>query len=190
MHGVELAVDPHREEHVGGTALLVECVGEGAEVFDPVDRNAWRFAESGDHRERGALVVGDLADQPVGADPEHVTVEHDHLAVEILERAETEVTVLAHHADRHRTLVHALDQRAGGRHLVERVVLDPEVLGQGTLDEVVDRCAAAERLLLQRGEHRRVDAGTQLGHPGNVAVPPSPLEKSRRRGNRAATPTV
>ena len=86
---------------------------------------------------------------------EHVAVEHHHLAVEILEGAEAEVAVLAHHAHRHRALVHALHQRAGGRHLVQRVVLDAEVLGQRALDQVVARRAAAA------GRARRARSSTR-----------------------------
>jgi hypothetical protein len=49
------------------------------------------------------------------------------------------------------------------------VVLDAEELRERAFDEVVDRRAAGASLVAERGEHRGVDAGLQLGHPENVA---------------------
>ena len=166
----------------------VDCGGEGGETVDRVDDHRIGVAEAGDHRERCGRVVGHLVHLAVRRDAEHVTVEHHHLAVEILERTETEVAVLAHDTDRHRTLVHALHQRARGRHLVERVVLDPEVLGERPLDQVVTRRAAAARQLVERGRargRRRVHAARASGQRSGRR-----MRKSPNPGNRAPAAPV
>ena len=182
VHRVEPAVDSHREKQVRRLAQAVEHAGQRGEAVDVHDVHRWRIAEPGDHRERRPQVVVDFTDLAIGTDPEHVTFEHDHLAVEILERAQSEVAVLADDADRHRPLVHTFHQRTRSRHLVERVVLDSEELGQRALDEMIDRSAAAATACSwSRVEDRRVDAGTQLRHAGNVAA-----EKFRVAGNRRA----
>ena len=114
-------------------------------------------------------VVRHFLDDAVGVDAEYVPLEDHHLAVEILEGSQPEVAVFAYDADRHRALVHALDERACGRHLVQRVPLDPEELRERALDQMIDGCAASARLFVQRVEHLGVDSGAELGHPGNVA---------------------
>ena len=158
--------------------MRVDRVGERGEVVDRVERDRVGIAEAGDHRERRGRVVGHLVHVAARRHPEHVAVEDHHLAVEILEGAEAEVAVLAHHAHRHRTLVHALHQRARGRHLVQRVVLHAEVLGQRALHQVVARRAAAARQFVERVEDAAVDAGVQLGHDGQRTWP------DRRRNPR------
>ena len=76
-----------------------------------------------------------------------------------------------------------LNQRTCGRDLVQRVVLDAEELRERALDEVVDRRTAGVGLVVERGEHRGVDAGVQLGHPGNVAAA-APARCDLRQPNR------
>ncbi len=150
-------------------------------------RSAGRVPEAGDDGKRRRRVVRHLLHHAVGRDAEHVPFEDHHLAVEVLEGSQSEVAVFAHDPDRHRALVDALHERAGGRHLVERVPLDPEELRQRALDQVINGCAAAARLLVQRGEHPGVDSGVELRHLGNVAGPPTFPAPS---GNSTSSPFV
>ena len=72
----------------------------------------------------------------------------------------------------HQLQIDAFDQGTRGRHLIERVVLDAEVLGERALHEMVERRTAAARERFELAQHASIDAGAQFRHPGNVVARP------------------
>ena len=98
----------------------------------------------------------------VGADPVEVAVERDQLAVEAFEGAEAEVAVLAQRPDAHRAFVDPFDERAHGRHLEDRLVLDVEELRERGRDEVAHRLTRLGAALLERVPEPGGDAAAQL----------------------------
>jgi hypothetical protein len=95
-----------------------------------------------------------------------MTVEHDHLAVEPMKRAQPEVAVLAKLADRHLATVQPFDQRSGCGHLEQRPVLHLEVIGQGRPDEVINRFTTLPAAVLDRLVQGPRDPASQRGCGG------------------------
>ena len=120
----------------------------------------------GDHRVGAQHVVVDGMQRAVAADPEELAVERDHLAVEPFEGPEPEVAVLAQRADPDRAFVDPFDERAHGRDLEDRLVLDVEELGECGGDEVAHRLAGLGAALLERLPEPLGDAAPELvaGH--------------------------
>jgi hypothetical protein len=118
-----------------------------------VDRNGLVGREGGDDRERRALVVVRAFDRSVRVRPPHRAVDHDHLAVERVERAEPEVAVAAQLADRQVAVVGAVEQglqRRGLERDVRRVLLRRQR-------------RVAQRLQVQDGDEPRVDRHASAG---------------------------
>ena len=134
------------------------------QVGDGPDVGAVGGVEAGHDGEGRARAVVDHAHRPVGADAVGHAVEHDHLAVEVLEGAEAEVAVLAHHPHRDGPLVQALDQGAGRRDLVERVRLDAEQVAQGPVHEHGHRRPAGPGVPAQRLPDAVIEVDAQFRH--------------------------
>jgi hypothetical protein len=79
--------------------------------------------EAGDDGERRALARVDPVDSPVDVGAEELAVERDHLAVEVVERAETEVAVLAQLGEGEVAVEGAVEQGPDRRRLEEDVRL-------------------------------------------------------------------
>src|ERR1700724_2539792 len=62
-------------------------------------------------------------------------VDHYHLAVQIGEGAEPEITVFQNRADAHLSVIDSCDQGARGRDLEQRMRRCAEILGQGSRDD-------------------------------------------------------
>ena len=156
-HAVEVAVDPDRVEQVLRRPQTIELrlqVGQTGAVAE-LHRRA--RVELGDHGVRAADLVVDLVHGAIRADLEDPAVEHDHLAVEPVERPQPEVPVLFERAHGDVAPVHPLHQRPGGRDLEERAGADLEIVRQGGGHDLVDRLARRAMACLERLPHRGRD---------------------------------
>jgi hypothetical protein len=91
-------------------------------------------------------------------------VEGNHLAIESLEGAEAEITVIPELADGDRALVDPLDQRPRGRDLEQRRVIQPQRIRQRPRDEMTQRLSrrlAARHHGVQQG---LIDLDAQCRH--------------------------
>src|SRR5260221_8782 len=122
--------------------------------------------EARDHGEGAEDLVADAMDGAVAAHLKAGARDDDHLAIEILEGAETKIAVLAQRADPHRPLIDALYQGGGGRDLKERAMLDLKMLGERRGDDMPDRIAARLGARLQRLPETVGDAAVKVGHGG------------------------
>ena len=128
-----------------GQQLVVRALGRRQPLVD-------RRLEAGDDRERRPLPRADPVDPPVDVGAEELAVERDHLAVEVVQRAEAEVAVLGQLGEAEVAVVGALEQGADRRGLEEDVRLALAV-----------QVGAAHRLDVQRADpvlvqHRRQSA--------------------------------
>ena len=116
----------------------------------------------GRERHRGRI-VGDT-DATVVMRLIELPIEHDHLAVEPLERAQTEIAVLPQAADGHRLPVDTLDERTSRGDLEQRGVLQAERIGQRSRNEVADQFASRRTMSREFVHERLIHLGRQSRH--------------------------
>src|SRR5690349_9537412 len=85
----------------------------------------------------------------IRTDLKKLAVERDHLAIQSLEGAETEVAMIAQSRDAHGAFVDALDQRRRGRYLEQRGMLDLQIVGERGADDMRNRLAGLPLLLFE-----------------------------------------
>ena len=124
----------------------------------------------GHHRgEGGQCVIGCLRHGAIGSSLIAVAVDEDHLAVEILEGAESGVAVLAQIADGDGTLIEPLHQGARRGYLEHRVMRDVEGLSQRRLDEGADALPTAGGTVMEHLPEGVGDHGVEsMGHGGTL----------------------
>ena len=139
---LEAAVDAHRvDDRRAAGEVRVGDLEQLGQRPRPVDRDPHVGRERDDDRERRALGRRYGPQRAVDACGAGDAVDDDQLAVEPVERAQAEVAVLEHLADRHVPVVCAVEQRADRRGLKDdvRVVLGVQV-------------GVAQRLHVQRAD--------------------------------------
>ena len=115
----EIAGNPDSDDQIRTRQRFVDpCFEAGAvDGFGHLERAVG--VEPGDHGERGALIsIGDLS-AAVAAQLVADAVEHQHLAVETVECAQAKIAVPQQLPDRDVAVVHAVEQRAHRRGLVD-----------------------------------------------------------------------
>ncbi len=154
---------------------VAQAVEHGRERVDVRARGPRHRPVGREARDRGVRaqdVVVDRVERTVVADAVEDPVDRDHLAVEALEGPEPEVAVLAEGADADRTFVDALDERADGRHLEDRLVVDVEEVRERGRDQVPDRLAGLRAPPLERVPQPGRDAAPQLVAPHGSPLSP------------------
>ena len=115
----EITGDPNGDDEIGTRQRLVDARFEPGAVDGFGHLETTVGVEPGDDGERGALIrIGDMR-TAVPAQLIADAVEHQHLAVETIERAEAEVAVPQQLSDRYVAVVDAVEQRAHRRRLVD-----------------------------------------------------------------------
>ena len=89
----ETPVDPHGEEEIPGLPPAVELGNQIVERLHVVEGELAFGAELRDHGKRRPVLIAGFAHGPVATHLIEVTVERQHLAVETVERAQTEGAV-------------------------------------------------------------------------------------------------
>jgi hypothetical protein len=105
--------------------------------------------EMGSDPERRAGVRRRLVNGAIAARLPASAVDQQALAVETVESAEAEIAMTQNIGDAHAAAKNALDQRARSRHLIDRMMLDVEHLGEGRRDRVIEAFARALAMRLQ-----------------------------------------
>jgi hypothetical protein len=181
---VEQAVDAHREEQIVRPAQLVEFTGERRHGRDVLDLAAMLRLEVGQGREGHGRRVSRCSDAAIGMGLIEFSVEDDHLAVEPLERAEPEIAVRPEASHRDRFIVDPLHQRARGRDLEERRMVEAQRFGQRPRHEMAQGFAGLLAVRQKRIHERLIDFGSQ---PRHCAILPSRATRAARPGMIART---
>jgi hypothetical protein len=113
-----------------------------------------------------------------------LAVEHDHLAVEPLEGAETEIAVRPETADRNRLVIDPLHQSTRGRDLEQGRMVETQRIGQRARHEMAQRLAGLLAMRHQRIHQRLIHFDRQ---PGHCAILPLRATRTARTGMIART---
>jgi hypothetical protein len=111
-HPLEAPIEPKGVEDVAGTAELVTACFEIPEAAHRRDRNFCFRLEPGNDGKRSAGVASCLHYPPRALNLIDVTVDDDHLAVEVGKRAEAKISVFEDRLAAHLTIVNARDDGA------------------------------------------------------------------------------
>src|SRR5215469_13410519 len=131
---LEASVQPNRVKDVSRTAIPVAA---GFQLLEARNRRGFGIdlrRETRDHRKRRAGIGGGFRYGAGALDLVDTAVEHHHLAVQIGEGAEPEITVLQDRLDANLLVVDACDQRAGNGNLKQRMHRYAKIFGQSCGD--------------------------------------------------------
>ncbi len=118
-HAGEVSVDPYRVHQVGAGQQCAHGLFRPGPGQRPRQTGTPFGPEAGHRREGGQLVAARLLDGAVGTQAVAGSAEDEHLAVEPVERAETEVAVPQQFGDGDVPVVDPREQGGHGRRLVQ-----------------------------------------------------------------------
>jgi hypothetical protein len=128
MRPGDARVDPHGDARRVGRGELIDDRGHGVEAVHGADRALALGGEGADDSEGRPRVVRHALDRTVDARDERLAIDDDQLAVEQVERAESEIPLLEQLADRQVAPQLTAQERIERRGL-ERLVVIWHVIG-------------------------------------------------------------